>query len=118
MYIYYITCKEGSGKLDKAICIKTRDSLGKLPCKLWSVVEIQDDYLSFYGLKVRGTEELMYYDKKAFRRCRGVNSSDYDKVNDLLQLIKKSLSNESFSLIDQANLVIHVASKINSYLRR
>ena len=104
--------------MQKAICIKTRDSLGKLPCKLWSVVEIQDDYLSFYGLKIRGTEELMYYDKRSFRRCRGVNPGDYDKVNDLLQLIKKVLSNENMSMLDQANTVIVLGNKINSYLRR
>ena len=104
--------------MDKAICIKTRDSLGKLPCKLWSVVEIQDDYLSFYGLKVRGSEELMYYDKRSFRRCRKVNAGDYDKVSDLLNLIKKVLSNENMSLLDQANTVIHVSTKINDYLRR
>ena len=104
--------------MDKAICIKTRDSLGKLPCRLWSIVEIQDDYLSFYGLKVRGSEELMYYDKRSFRRCRKVDSKDYDRVNDLLQLIKKCLSNQNMSLLDQANTVIVLGQKINEYLRR
>ena len=104
--------------MDKAICIKTRDSLGKLPCKLFSVVEIYDKYHKFYGLKVRGYDELLYYDQSCLKEVRKVNPNDYDKVNDLLQLIKKSLSNENFSMLDQANLVIHIASKINSYLRR
>ena len=114
--LYHIQ-KEG-GKL-KAICINTRDSIGKLPCKLWSIVEVQDDYLSFYGLKVRGSKEIMYYDKKSFRRWRELrNAKDYERVSELLQLVRNVLNNENMSMLDQANTLIVISSKINDYLRR
>ena len=118
---YYYTLKEkGSGKLkDKIICINTRDSIGKLPCKLWSIVNVEDDYLSVYGLRVRGSEELKYYDKSRFWRWRDLRSArDYERVSELLQLVRNVLNNENMSMLDQANTLIVLSSKINDYLRR
>lgn len=120
MQIQYNILWKGSGKLkDKIICINTRDSIGKLPCKLWSIVEVEDDYLSFYGLKVRGSKELQYYDKSSFRRWRELrNAKDYERVSELLQLVRNVLNNENMSMLDQANTLIVISSKINDYLRR
>ena len=116
---YSITYKEKEVGNLKAICINTRDSIGKLPCKLWSIVEVEDDYLSFYGLKVRGSKELQYYDKRSFRRWRELrNAKDYERVSELLQLVRNVLNNENMSMLDQANTLIVISSKINDYLRR
>lgn len=104
--------------MKKAICIKTRDSIGKLNCKLYSIVEIKDIYHTFYGLQVRGQNELVYYDQNCFREVRTVDSKHYEKVSDLLKLVKNVLNNPNMSLIDQANTIVVLGQRINEYLRR
>ena len=104
--------------MKKAICVKTRDSIGKLNCRLYSIVEIKDIYHTFYGLQVKGQSELVYYDQKCFREVRTVDPIHYEKVNDLLKLVKNVLNNPNMSLIDQANTIVVLGQRINEYLRR
>ena len=115
--IVYHTMKEG-GEMKKAICVKTRDSIGKLNCKLYSIVEIKDIYHTFYGLQVKGQNELVYYDQKCFREVRTIDPKHYEKVSDLLKLVKNVLNNPNMSLIDQANTIVVLGQRINEYLRR
>ena len=63
--------------MKKAICVKTRDSIGKLNCKLYSIVEIKDIYHTFYGLQVKGQSELVYYDQKCFREVRTIDPKHF-----------------------------------------
>ena len=46
------------------------------------------------------------------------NAKDYERVSELLQLVRNVLNNENMSMLDQANTLIVISSKINDYLRR
>jgi hypothetical protein len=47
-----------------------------------------------------------------------MDSRHYEKVNDLLKLVKNVLNNPNMSLIDQANTIVVLGQRINEYLRR
>ena len=109
----------------KAIPIKTRDSLGKIPFRKYIPIEVKHVYNigkhRYLGFKVRGSTEFRYFDPGAFllygKEELHLNEHNYDRLNELLKTLKNGLLNENYSLLDQVHLVIAMSNSLQNILR-
>ena len=110
--------------MQKAIVIKQKDSISKIPFSLYGIVEIKHNYrlgrFRYYGIKTPKHTDWQYYDSSCFLKYEEVKHMDqklYDRINSLLKTLKNTLGNEDCSLLDQCYTTIAISNSISNLLK-